>query len=132
MLDVMYSSGIITYELLNGVIWEILLDNDRPCGYISYSCGEDDSVRLSKIYLEKNSRGKGIAGVAIDRVVSYAARNGRKYVSLNVNKKNARAISAYQKNGFTITDSVVKDIGHGFVMDDYIMKRPVESRPRSR
>ena len=40
---------------------------------------------------------------------------------LSVNKRNAKAIAAYQKNGFGITESVVTDIGNGFVMDDFIM-----------
>jgi len=40
-----------------------------------------------------------------------------------VNKRNAKAIAAYQRNGFVIADSVVTDIGHGFVMDDFIMTK---------
>ena len=48
--------------------------------------------------------------------------NDRNCVYLTVNKGNKRAIRAYEKSGFSITESVVTDIGHGFVMDDYIMK----------
>jgi len=40
-----------------------------------------------------------------------------------VNKRNVRAIKAYQRNGFEIADSVVTDIGGGFVMDDYVMAK---------
>jgi hypothetical protein len=40
-----------------------------------------------------------------------------------VNKRNTRAIAAYQRNGFVTADSVVTDIGGGFVMDDYIMAK---------
>ena len=43
--------------------------------------------------------------------------------AISVNKRNARAIAAYQRNGFVIADSVVTDIGSGFVMDDYIMAK---------
>ena len=42
---------------------------------------------------------------------------------LAVNKNNATAIAAYLKHGFRIADAVVKEIGGGFVMDDYIMER---------
>jgi ribosomal protein S18 acetylase RimI-like enzyme len=38
-----------------------------------------------------------------------------------VNKGNARAIAFYRKHGFDIAESVVVDIGGGFVMDDYVM-----------
>ena len=41
---------------------------------------------------------------------------------LAVNKRNAAAIAAYRKHGFEIVEAVVKDIGGGFVMDDYIME----------
>lgn len=42
---------------------------------------------------------------------------------LSGNKRNAKAIAAYQRNSFVIADSVVTDIGNGFVMDDYIMAK---------
>jgi RimJ/RimL family protein N-acetyltransferase len=42
---------------------------------------------------------------------------------LYVNKRNAKAIAAYQRNGFVIAESVVTDIGGGFVMDDYVMAK---------
>jgi ribosomal protein S18 acetylase RimI-like enzyme len=46
---------------------------------------------------------------------------------LAVNKSNRSAISAYLKHGFRVGDAVVKDIGGGFVMDDYIMVKPLVS-----
>ena len=46
---------------------------------------------------------------------------------LNVNKNNDRAISAYVRNGFVVREAVVVDIGGGFVMDDYIMAKRLES-----
>ena len=45
---------------------------------------------------------------------------GKKSVYLTVNKHNDRAVAVYKKIGFELTDSVVTDIGSGFVMDDYI------------
>jgi len=39
--------------------------------------------------------------------------------------KNRKAIGAYLKHGFHVADAVVKDIGGGYVMDDYIMVKPV-------
>jgi hypothetical protein len=44
---------------------------------------------------------------------------------LAVNKRNENAIAAYAKHGFAIVESVVKDIGGGFVMDDYVMSMHV-------
>jgi ribosomal protein S18 acetylase RimI-like enzyme len=44
-----------------------------------------------------------------------------KKVYLYVNKKNNKAIRAYKKSGFVINESICKDIGGGFFMDDYKM-----------
>jgi RimJ/RimL family protein N-acetyltransferase len=47
---------------------------------------------------------------------------GRRLI-LSVNKRNTKAITAYKRNGFAIVESVVTDIGGGFVMDDYVMDK---------
>jgi ribosomal protein S18 acetylase RimI-like enzyme len=122
MLEMMYSEKVITEELLGGIAWEVVVADGKLCGYLSYAPAEDNSVKLSKIYIEKDFRGESIASDSLKRVIRYAERNGKDYISLAVNKNNKRAIRAYEKNGFTITASVVTDIGCGFVMDDYIMK----------
>ncbi len=42
---------------------------------------------------------------------------------LQVNKRNANAINSYQKYGFVVREVTVDDIGHGYVMDDYVMEK---------
>jgi ribosomal protein S18 acetylase RimI-like enzyme len=44
---------------------------------------------------------------------------------LNVNKRNTRAIAAYQRNGYVVAERVTLDIGGGFVMDDFVMTKPL-------
>ncbi len=44
---------------------------------------------------------------------------------LTVNKNNVRAINAYEKIGFKNLGSVIQEIGHGFVMDDYKMEKTI-------
>lgn len=127
MLQMMYSEKVITEELLRGTMWELIVANGKACGYLSYAIAEDNSVKLSKIYIDKNFRRTSIAADSISRVKQYAAQNGKDYVYLTVNKNNKTAIRSYEKNGFVITASVVTDIGQGFSMDDYIMKYFVKS-----
>jgi RimJ/RimL family protein N-acetyltransferase len=45
---------------------------------------------------------------------------------LAVNKRNEATIAAYRKHGFHVSAAVVKEIGCGFVMDDYLMERALE------
>jgi ribosomal protein S18 acetylase RimI-like enzyme len=59
----------------------------------------------------------------IDRALAEARRQGCRRLVLAVNKNNATAIAAYLKHGFRVVESVVKEIGGGFVMDDHIMHK---------
>ena len=131
MLELMYSEKVIVQELRSGVVWDIIVNKNQPCGFLSYTFGKDNSVKLSKIYIMDEARGKSIAAESISRISQYARDNGKEYVFLTVNKNNKRAIRAYEKNGFTITDSVITDIGNGFVMDDFIMECPVKQQQRA-
>ena len=58
-------------------------------------------------------------------VVALATGRGAREVRLQVNKANLRAQRAYERSGFRRIEEAVFDIGGGFVMDDYIMARPV-------
>ena len=46
-------------------------------------------------------------------------------ISLTVNKQNTDAIRAYEKMGFVNTESLVTNIGGGFVMDDFKMVKEI-------
>ena len=49
-------------------------------------------------------------------------RNARR-LFLAGNKRNTKAVAAYQRNGCTVIDSVITDFGSGYMMDDYIMAK---------
>lgn len=77
---------------------------------------------LSKLYLRKDKRNKGIASQMLEKVFSEAEAAGKSSVYLTVNKHNRHAIDVYIKKGFRMIKDAVTDIGGGFVMDDYIME----------
>jgi ribosomal protein S18 acetylase RimI-like enzyme len=66
---------------------------------------------------------KGYGGMLLERALAIARGHDCATLMLAVNKHNRNAIAAYNKYGFRIAESVVKDIGGGFVMDDYIMRK---------
>jgi ribosomal protein S18 acetylase RimI-like enzyme len=68
-----------------------------------------------------NLQGKGFGKLAVNEVLSIASKNKNLGVVLNVNKYNS-AIQFYSKIGFSIIDSVVINIGNGYIMDDYVME----------
>ncbi len=123
MLERMYAPARIRHEMAEGVKWEWVIASCRRIGYLSYSCDAGSrQAHLHKIYLLPEEQGKGIGQKCLTRAAAAAAAAGCRVLDLNVNKRNRRAIGAYEKFGFRIAAAVVVDIGSGFVMDDYLME----------
>lgn len=95
-----------------------IIQNGKKTGYFGIS-EKNDYLFLSKFYIKKEFRHKGLGTKAFDKIKELA--NG-KPIRLTVNKYNTNSINAYKKWGFKTIDAVVTDIGSGFVMDDYIME----------
>lgn len=102
----------ISYYMVN-------TDDDEEAGFIAfYPRGTE--LYLSKFYLEKSQRGKGMARQMMDFVVNEARKMGAASVTLNVNKHNDLAIAVYEKLSFHRIRSEKIDIGSGWYMDDYV------------
>jgi len=89
---------------------------------------ETNRFFISKIYLYADARGHGYARRAIEFYEDLCFARGFDAMYLTVNKGNEMGIRAYEGTGFKTIDAVVTDIGEGYVMDDYIMERPVSGR----
>ena len=85
----------------------------------------DGGLFLSKLYLIRHARGRGLARKAIEALVELARAEGLSRIHLTVNKHNLQAIQVYEHLGFARTGAVVTDIGGGFAMDDYLYAYPV-------
>ena len=83
MLELMYSEKVIVQELRSGVVWDIIVNKNQPCGFLSYTFGKDNSVKLSKIYIMDEARGKSIAAESISRISQYARDNGKEWLDNN-------------------------------------------------
>lgn len=107
-----------------GYKYYLLSFRDDFAGYIGIKV-EDDALFLSKLYVDKKYRNKGIAKKGIEFLMNFCIENNLKKIWLTVNKYNSSSISVYNKLGFLITNQQVSDIGGGFVMDDYIMEKKI-------
>jgi ribosomal protein S18 acetylase RimI-like enzyme len=125
MLARMYAEDVIQREIAGGVAWEIVSENAGPAGFLAYERQPDGRVKLHKLYLSPECHGSGLGQKALAHLIVQAAGLGAHSVWLQVNKRNARAIAAYRKAGFHIEQEAVFDIGEGFVMDDFLMARPI-------
>jgi GNAT superfamily N-acetyltransferase len=125
MLARMYALDVMRDEIRSqGIRYELLLANGEPAGFASYGpTAEPGVTKLHKLYLLPELHGRGLGSRLLQHVEHEVRVAGARRLILSVNKRNARAITAYQRNGFIIADSVVTEIGNGFVMDDYVMAK---------
>ena len=126
MMKMMYSPEVMARELAAGFHFDALYVGDVPAGYVSYSKYDLPQVaKLHKIYLLSQYHGQGYGTLMLKHACARCRELGFTRVRLNVNKHNARAIAAYERNGFVRVESVKIDIGGGFFMDDYVMEKPL-------
>jgi ribosomal protein S18 acetylase RimI-like enzyme len=127
MLKQRYNPQVVREELQRGDLWwdQLLVDNEMT-GFASYFLtGNAGEMKLDKLYVHHDHQRKGYAGMLLDRAVTIGRAYGCETLVLAVNKHNRNAIAVYEKYGFRIADSVMKDIGGGFVMDDFVMMKEV-------
>ena len=125
MLARMYSLDVLRDEIRSqGVRYDLLLVDEKPAGFASYGpTSEPGVMKLHKLYLLPELHDRGLGSRLLQHVEREVRAEAGRRLILSVNKRNVRAIAAYQRNGFVTADSVVTDIGGGFVMDDYIMAK---------
>ncbi len=121
MLAKMYDLEQLRREIATGVTYLSAIEAKELLGFAAFG-PTGTEVKLQKLYVHPQHQRRGI-GTALIQHVERAA-HGRTVV-LTVNKRNLQAIVAYKKHGFEIRDSIVVDIGAGFVMDDYVMEKTV-------
>lgn len=128
MLDLMYSDEALHQQLLQNHTFIIAYEHETPQGFASYELNfeSNSETRLHKIYVLPETQGKGVGKALLHRVVEIANKHSDKKISLTVNRTN-EAVNFYKKLGFEITDSVDKPIGNGFLMEDYIMNKDLNS-----
>ena len=122
MLDRMYATETIENEMRAGTCWELIRQGTEAVGFLSYSYdGIAARLKLHKLYLQVERHGQGLGRASLGHVMGVAQNLGAGEVSLYVNKKNQKAIRAYERAGFAVAESVINEFGDGFVMDDYRM-----------
>lgn len=123
MLSVFQSREAVTKQILDEKTRYFLIQNKKD--YVGYLAVElqTESLFLSKIYIRAGYRKLGLGKESLEFVTLLAKLLKLPKITLTVNKNNTGSIQAYEKCGFKKIFSVVKDIGEGFVMDDFVMEK---------
>ncbi|CAN5192890.1 GNAT family N-acetyltransferase [soil metagenome] len=129
MLDMMYSLDSLKTQISEQKHVFLLAqetDSKAYLGYVSYEFDykSQPKTKIHKIYLLPASQGKGVGRLLIDKVAELAAEHENSTVSLNVNRYN-KAIQFYERMGFKVIDNETIDIGDGFLMEDFVMEKPL-------
>ena len=132
MLAKMYSLETLREEMqAQGIRFVRLLVADRFVGFAAYGPAPEPCVmKLHKCYLLPEMHGRGLGSLLLEHCERAARELGAWRLILAVNKRNTKAIAAYQRNGFIVAESVITDFGSGFVMDDYIMTKDLMPQMR--
>lgn len=102
----------------------IVEDEAGPLGYFAYY-PTTEYLYLSKLYLRIAARGKGVSKKVLSFIEEKALALGFSEIQLNVYKGNDNTISIYEKMGFEVIDEPQIDIGDGFILDDYVMRKSI-------
>jgi len=126
MIDMMYSTASLTRQLEELQHQYILLyDETVPIGYASYSTTDTAGIfKLHKIYLHMSYQGKGVGKLLMNSVIEKVKALNAHILELDVNRDNMARLF-YEKQGFTIYKEKDTDIGNGYLMNDYVMRKPL-------
>ncbi len=120
MLEKFQSLDAITQQTNEGFEYFLLMAGQKPIGYFSYILN-NGQLFLSKFYIICEQRNRGYGKLVIEFLEHTALENNTHKISLTINKYNFDSLQAYQTMGFVNQGAVIKDIGNGFIMDDYKM-----------
>lgn len=101
-------------------------EGNQTLGFASFEWNYDQQkqTKIHKIYILPSAQGKGVGKILIDYIATEARKQGSLTLCLNVNRFN-KAITFYEKMGFSIISEVNIELEYGYLMEDYVMERPV-------
>lgn len=98
---------------------------DKPAGFFALVPQKDGILFLSKFYLKKDFRRKGIGRKQLEFIEKSGKDMGCQTIRLTVNRHNEGSIATYEHLGFHRVGEQMTDIGNGYVMDDYVMEKTI-------
>lgn len=120
MIGKFQSQEAINHQLEEGYQYYFFCYNDKHVGYLGFKIS-DNSLFLSKLYIEKAYHRKHIASDGVHFLENICKEQKLSKIWLTVNRYNNGSIKAYEALGFQREREEKSDIGNGYFMDDYIM-----------
>lgn len=125
MIENFQSFEAVQGQLLQGYRYFVVEEDGDIIAYFGVQ-PQGDRLFLSKFYILKEHRGRGVFSLGMEVMVSLCREQELQAIYLTVNRNNTHAYEVYLKKNFKVIDEQVASIGCGFVMDDYIMQYDIE------
>jgi ribosomal protein S18 acetylase RimI-like enzyme len=125
MLEKFQSATAIWSQIQDGMRYFVVNHKQNPVGYYAIK-KEETRLFLSKIYLKRSMRGIGAGAWMLSECAKKAKAENLSSIYLTVNKGNEKAIRFYERYQFKKMISLEKDIGRGFIMNDWLMEKSLE------
>ena len=126
MMELFYSPSSLQEQMTSKQHQFVILEyQGKPTGFASYSpTSEHDVHKLQKIYVLTNIQGKGLGKALINFVIDELKLLHATALELNVNRNN-KARWFYEKLGFEVIREEDIDIGAGYYMNDFVMRKVI-------
>ncbi|ESU26409.1 GNAT family acetyltransferase [Flavobacterium limnosediminis JC2902] len=126
MLENFYAIPALEEQMEKGHVFLLAEENDVYYGFASYeiNCNNTGKTKLHKIYVLPETQGKGLGKLLLSEVEKAALNDGNSHLFLNVNRYNS-AQEFYKRLGFVIVHEEDIEIGRGYLMEDFVMEKPL-------
>lgn len=120
MLAHRYAAHVIEQDMQRGERYFIAYADEQAVAYGSFEKMKD-SYYLHKFYVDVQQHSRGIGSRFFNFLLQ--SMDDAKYIRLQVNRSNYKAVNFYFKQGFVIEATGDFDIGGGYFMNDFVMVR---------
>ena len=124
MMDWMYSPANLKKQMTeDGHTYFIAYEENEPAGYLSIQPEGEHTYHLQKIYVLPSFQGKKLGKQLFNQAIKAIKELHPEpcQMRLNVNRYNTKAVDFYFRMGMKKVFERDFDIGHGYLMTDYIM-----------
>jgi GNAT superfamily N-acetyltransferase len=125
LLEAWHSPEALTNQItVQGHQFLLIEWDNEIIGYASYVVKDNNNptrYRLNKLYVQPETHGKGIGRAIIQYIADEIKPLGGTTLELNVHKRNP-AVGFYKHMGFVVTQDIITEIEHGYLLDDFVME----------
>ena len=126
MLDTRYSVTSLEQQMQAGQQFFLAEEEHVYQGFAGVAPTDEAGVyKLEKLYVHPSHHRSGIGQLLLAVAENYTVNKGANTILLQVNRLN-NAVEFYRKMGFIIDKEMDVDIGGGFYMNDYFMRKTLD------